>query len=110
MLKATATILIAGTLTIVAATQAQEVLDLFAPTASTNVSDTNLRIVYREALLLAYMDGSSVVETLPIVAQDHETPGLRYTVSADGTLVRAETDWSCRVAEIEDTWVRISDC
>ena len=110
MLKATATALIVGTLTVTAAAEAANVIDLIAPEAAVNVSDANLRTVYSEAQRLAYMTDSSVAETLPTVVQDLGTPGIRYTVSADGASVRAETDWSCRVAVVEDVWFRISDC
>ncbi len=110
MLKATATALIVGALTVTAAAEATDVIDLIAPQAAANVTDANLRIVYTEAQRLAYMTDSSVSETLPSVALDLGTPGVRYTVSADGASVRAETDWSCRVAVVEDVWVRISDC
>lgn len=108
MLKATATALIVGTLTIAAATQAHEMLDMLAPESAEVTSDANLRIVYSEALQQAYLSDSSVAEVLPSIVQDLGTQGLRYRV--DGDSVVAETDWSCRRAVVEDTWLRITDC
>ena len=110
MLKATAVAIITGTLTLGAATQANEVLEFLAPQAARVVSDTNLRTVYTAAVWQANMENRSIAEVLPDIARDLGTAGIRYTVSEDGMSIRAETDWSCRTAVVEDVWVRLADC
>lgn len=108
MIKATATALIVGSLTLAAATQAEEILSFLAPQAAKVSTDASIRTVVSEATRTSYMQDISLEEALHATVQGHETQGLRYRV--DGTSVIAETDWSCRRAVIEDVWVRISDC
>lgn len=108
MLKSTATALIAATLTVAAATQANEILDMLAPEASNTVLDANLRTAYSEAQRQAFQDDRPVQDVLPDILADLATPEIRYQLFGNG--VKAETDYSCRFAVIEDVWVRISDC
>ena len=108
MIKATATALIVGSLTLAAATQAEEMLNFLAPQAATVTADSSLRTVFAEAQRTSYQEDLSLEEALRATVQDLDTPGLRYKV--DGSSVIAETDWSCRRAVVEDVWVRISDC
>lgn len=108
MLKATATALIVGSLTLTAAAQAEEILSFLAPEAAEVSADANLRTVFAEAQRTSYQEDVSLESALESTVQGLDTPGLRYTV--DGSSVIAETDWSCRIAVVEDTWVRISDC
>lgn len=108
MIKATATALIVGSLTLAAATQAEEILNFLAPQAATVTTDSNLRTVFSEARRTSLLEDLSLEEALNATVQGLDTPGLRYRV--DGTSIIAETDWSCRRAVVEDVWVRISDC
>ena len=108
MLKATAVAIITGTLTLTAATQAQEMLDMLAPAAAQAVSDANLRQIYQQAKMKSLLEEVPMVDALATVSRDLNREEIRYTVS--GLTVKAETDWSCRVLVEEDVWVRISDC
>lgn len=108
MLKTTATLLIAGTLTLTAATQAQEMLDLLAPEAASVVADANLRNVYREAKSMSLLQDVPMDDALKMIAQKAETEGVRYSVA--GQYLTAETDWSCRIAFYEDPFIQVMDC
>jgi hypothetical protein len=108
MLKATASAIIAATLTVTAASQAHEVLDMLAPEAAKVVSDANLRTIYTQARSLSYLEEIPFETAIARVSQDLSTEEIRYTVS--GMTVRAETDWSCRILVEEDVWVRITNC
>jgi K+-sensing histidine kinase KdpD len=108
MLKTTAVAIITASLTITAATQAEEVLDMLAPEAAVAVSDINLRTIYSQAQMMSMLEDVPLEEALAKVSQDLNRPEIRYTVS--GSTVRVETDWSCRILVPEDVWLRISDC
>ena len=108
MLKTTAAALIAGTLTIAAATQAHEMLDLLAPEAASVVADANLRTVYREAKSMSMLQNVPMDFALKKVSEKAETEGVRYSVA--GQYLTAETDWSCRIAFYEEPFIQVMDC
>lgn len=107
-MKLTATVLITSALTLTAATQAQELIDQIAPEAAKVVSDANLRTIYTQARSKSLLEEIPFETALSMVSQDLSTEAIRYTV--DGSKVRVETDWSCRVLVEDDVWVRITDC
>jgi len=108
MLKSTLVALLATAGMYVAIDNAQQAVESVAPAAAEAVSNANLRTLYTEAYRMHMLEDVPFEQAFRTSAQGLETPEARYTV--DGLTVRAETDWSCRLLVIEDTWVRITDC
>lgn len=108
MTRTIATLLIAGSLTGVTVTQADDMIALLAPQAAHTTQQISLRNIYTKAQADSWMNNTPLDVELAEEAKLHTEEGVVYTVN--GHTVTAVTDWSCDLLVVTSDHIEIGAC